>query len=89
MSDLLVQALREGIEPYEGITAAEEVMGKAADEIERLRAALTEIIERADECSFDEDARAVCLYRIEDIAKEALNGTRTEHTETKRSLSPD
>jgi FtsZ-binding cell division protein ZapB len=38
MRDLLIKALREGIEPDEGITVAFEVIDMAADEIERLRA---------------------------------------------------
>lgn len=39
MADL-VKALREGIEPYDGIETAEQIMDLAANEIERLRDAL-------------------------------------------------
>mgnify|MGYP001574121600 CR=1 FL=1 len=64
MSDELVKALREGIEPYTGIPAAEAVMDMAADAIERLRAALREIA--------DTDTR---LTRPPaDIARAALEG---------------
>jgi regulator of replication initiation timing len=82
----IVIALREGIEPFIGITEAEAVMAMAADEIERLKRERIEASDYRIELTRENERLREALDEIETMARRATRHHLTHKGDQKDAV---